>query len=221
MPTIVSRPHSAASAPLVACPPHDGATRARKPSGVRRRRVVAQRHRHAPLGEVLVLVHQQRPHPYVHRQPAPRIRHHQAHALVAQPRVEARHRRGHLAARRPRVLAQAPAVRQRQPRHQKARLPAQPDPAVEIAGQQPVGHRPEEVAGGKVARHRSLPARPREPGRPRRCASSALHRRPVPCIRVMRRRESTRSRGWCAAASRQPRATGRQPQRQEQLPEQR
>ena len=33
MPAIVSRPHSA-SAPLVACPPHDGATRATKPSGV-------------------------------------------------------------------------------------------------------------------------------------------------------------------------------------------
>ncbi len=33
IPAIVSRLHSA-SAPLVACPPHDGATRAVKPSGV-------------------------------------------------------------------------------------------------------------------------------------------------------------------------------------------
>ena len=39
--------------------------------------------------------------------------------LVAQPRVQARHRRRHLAAGGAGVMAQAPAVRQRQPRHHR------------------------------------------------------------------------------------------------------
>ena len=47
--------------------------------------------------------------------------------LVAQPRVEAGHRRGHLPAGDPGVLAQAPAVRERQARHQRPLRVVGPD----------------------------------------------------------------------------------------------
>ena len=49
-----------------------------------RRRVVAQRHRRAPLPESLGLMHQQHPHPHVHRQPGRRVRHDHAGARRGQ-----------------------------------------------------------------------------------------------------------------------------------------
>ena len=92
------------------------------------RRVEAQRQRHPPVLEVLRLVHQQHPHPQVHRQAGRRRRHHEAAAdvharallgvarVVPQPDLHARLQR------QPTTEREAPRALERRPHPAHRRL---------------------------------------------------------------------------------------------------